>query len=88
VGGMQLPYSVEAAANAFFACASVSIGSGMLTTGNANLLMTHGTALQKKCLPRMSFQWSLGWHHVPERAASRLQLERCGHACRAGWRRL
>ena len=28
VGGMQLPYSVEAAANAFFACASVSIGSG------------------------------------------------------------
>ena len=39
MGGMQLPYSVEAAANAFFACASVSIGSGMLTTGNANLLM-------------------------------------------------
>ena len=27
MGGMQLPYSVEAAANAFFACASVSIGS-------------------------------------------------------------
>ena len=48
MGGMQLPYTVEAAANAFFAMASVSIGSGMLTTGNANLLMVHGTALQKE----------------------------------------
>ena len=48
VGGMQLPYTVEAAANAFFAMASVSIGSGMLTTGNANLLMVHGTDLQKQ----------------------------------------
>ncbi|MBU7575076.1 MAG: acyl-CoA dehydrogenase [Hydrogenophaga sp.] len=47
VGGMQLPYTVEAAANAFFAMASVSIGSGMLTTGNANLLMAHGTEAQK-----------------------------------------
>ena len=48
IGGMQLPYTVEAAANAFFAMASVSIGSGMLTTGNANLLMKHGTELQKQ----------------------------------------
>ena len=48
IGGMQLPYTVEAAANAFFAMASVSIGSGMLTSGNANLLMVHGTELQKK----------------------------------------
>jgi len=48
VGGMQLPYTVEAAANAFFAMASVSIGSGMLTSGNANLLMVHGTDLQKQ----------------------------------------
>ena len=47
-GGMQLPYTVEAAANAFFAMASVSIGSGMLTSGNANLLMVHGTELQKQ----------------------------------------
>ena len=47
LGGMQLPYVVEAAANAFFAKASVSIGFGMLTTGNANLLMAHGTSLQK-----------------------------------------
>ncbi len=48
IGGMQLPYTVEAAANGFFAMASVSIGSGMLTTGNANLLMVHGNALQKQ----------------------------------------
>jgi butyryl-CoA dehydrogenase len=48
VGGMQLPYTVEAAANAFFAMASVSIGSGLLTSGNANLLMAHGTDMQKK----------------------------------------
>jgi butyryl-CoA dehydrogenase len=48
IGGMQLPYTVEAAANSFFSMASVSIGSGMLTTGNANLLMVHGTELQKK----------------------------------------
>ncbi len=60
VGGMQLPYSVEAAANAFFACASVSIGSGMLTTGNANLLMTHGTAMQKEVFAKNEFagRWS------------------------------
>ena len=48
IGGMQLPYTVEAAANAFFAMASVSIGSGMLTIGNANLLMVHGTEMQKQ----------------------------------------
>jgi alkylation response protein AidB-like acyl-CoA dehydrogenase len=48
IGGMQLPYMVEAAANSFFAKASVSIGSGMLTVGNANLLMKHGTEAQKR----------------------------------------
>jgi alkylation response protein AidB-like acyl-CoA dehydrogenase len=55
MGGMQLPYSVEAAATAFFACASVSIGSGMLTTGNANLLMAHGTAAQKDVFSKNEF---------------------------------
>lgn len=47
-GGMQLPYLVEAAANSFFACASVSMGSNLLTSANANLLLVHGTALQKQ----------------------------------------
>ena len=55
MGGMQLPYTIEAAANSFFACASVSIGSGMLTTGNANLLMVHGTQLQKEVFAKNEF---------------------------------
>ncbi|MGB4059308.1 MAG: acyl-CoA dehydrogenase [Burkholderiaceae bacterium] len=60
VGGMQLPYTIESAANAFFAHASVSIGSGMLTTGNANLLMVHGTATQKQVFAAKEFagEWS------------------------------
>ncbi len=60
IGGMQLPYTVEAAANAFFACASVSIGSGLLSVGNANLLMKHGTELQKTvfALNEFSGRWS------------------------------
>jgi len=55
VGGMQLPYTVEAAANSFFAMASVSIGSGLLTAGNANLLMVHGTDLQKEVFAKNEF---------------------------------
>jgi len=60
IGGMQLPYSVEAAANAFFAMASVSIGSGLLTTGNANLLMAHGSETQKRVFALNEFngRWS------------------------------
>lgn len=60
IGGMQLPYTVEAAANAFFAKASVSIGSGMLTVGNANLLMAHGTERQRQvfALNEFSGRWS------------------------------
>ncbi|MDO9196159.1 acyl-CoA dehydrogenase [Rhodoferax sp.] len=60
MGGMQLPYTIEAAANSFFACASVSIGSGMLTTGNANLLMVHGTPSQKEVFSKNEFagRWS------------------------------
>ncbi|MCS6811311.1 MAG: acyl-CoA dehydrogenase [Tepidimonas sp.] len=52
LGGMQLPYVVEAAGNAFFAAASVSIGAGMLTVGNANLLLAHGSAAQQR-----AFAW-------------------------------
>ena len=60
IGGMQLPYTVEAAANSFFALASVSMGSGLLTVGNANLLMVHGTEMQKKvfALNEFSGRWS------------------------------
>jgi alkylation response protein AidB-like acyl-CoA dehydrogenase len=54
-GGMQLPYTIEAAANAFFGLASVSIGSALLTKGNANLLMVHGTEKQKEVFARNEF---------------------------------
>ncbi|MBX3656003.1 MAG: acyl-CoA dehydrogenase [Ramlibacter sp.] len=54
-GGMQLPYIIEAAANSFFGMASVSIGSSLLTKGNANLLMVHGTELQKEVFARNEF---------------------------------
>jgi butyryl-CoA dehydrogenase len=54
-GGMQLPYTIEAAANGFFAVASVSIGSSLLTKGNANLLMVHGTEVQKAVFARNEF---------------------------------
>lgn len=54
-GGMQLPYTVEAAANCFFAMASVSIGSSLLTKGNANLLLVHGTEAQKEVFARNEF---------------------------------
>jgi len=60
IGGMQLPYTLQAAANSFFAMASVSIGSGMLTSGNANLLMVHGTEMQKEVFAKNEFsgRWS------------------------------
>ena len=60
VGGMQLPCSVAMAANAFFACASVGMGMGILTSANANLLMTHGSARQKEVFAKNEFSglWS------------------------------
>ena len=60
IGGMQLPYVVEAAANAFFAKASVSINASLLSVGNANLLMAHGTEQQKTvfALNEFSGRWS------------------------------
>jgi butyryl-CoA dehydrogenase len=59
-GGMQLPYTVNASANAFFALASVSIGSELLTVGNANLLLVHGTEMQKKVFAanELSGRWA------------------------------
>ena len=60
LGGMQLPYCVEAAANSFFACASVSMGSGLLTTGNANLLTAHGSPRQREVFAANEYagRWS------------------------------
>jgi alkylation response protein AidB-like acyl-CoA dehydrogenase len=60
LGGMQLPYTVNASANAFFALASVSIGSHLLTVGNANLLLVHGTEVQKQVFAanELSGRWA------------------------------
>ncbi|HAJ11466.1 MAG: acyl-CoA dehydrogenase [Hydrogenophaga sp.] len=55
MGGMQLPFVVESAANSFFAKASVSIGANLLTTGNANLLMAHGTERQRQVFARNEY---------------------------------
>ena len=53
---MQLPCVVEMAANSFFAKAGIGIGGGgMLTSGNANLLMVHGTPLQQEVFAKNEF---------------------------------
>jgi len=56
VGGLQLPCVIEMAANAFFSKASVAMsGYAMLTSGNANLLMAHGTPLQREVFAKNEF---------------------------------
>ena len=56
VGGMQLPYVIDMAANTFFAFNNISLSAfAMLTYANANLLMAHGSEAQKKAfaLPQL-----------------------------------
>ena len=49
LGGMQLPYVVDMAANAFFSKASIALSAyAMLTYANANLLVAHGTDAQRR----------------------------------------
>ena len=56
-GGMQLPCTVEMAANAFFSKACIALGAyAMLTNGNANLLMAHGTPRQREVFARREFE--------------------------------
>lgn len=56
MGGMQLPCAVEMAAHAFFSKAGIGLGGGgMLTSGNANLLMAHGTPMQREVFARNEF---------------------------------
>jgi alkylation response protein AidB-like acyl-CoA dehydrogenase len=56
IGGMQLPCVVEMAANSFFSKAGIGVGGGgMLTSGNANLLMVHGTAAQRAAFAANEF---------------------------------
>ena len=60
VGGMQLPYVIDMAANTFFSMASIGLaGYAMLTYANANLIMAHGSAKQKEAfgLPQLTGQF-------------------------------
>ena len=60
LGGMQLPCVVEMAANAFFSKASIGLSAyGMLTSGNASLLVAHGTPQQIETFAKREFagQW-------------------------------
>jgi alkylation response protein AidB-like acyl-CoA dehydrogenase len=56
IGGMQLPCTVEMAANGFYAKAGIGVGGGMmLTSGSANLLKAHGSAAQQAVFARNEF---------------------------------
>ena len=56
IGGMQLPCVVQMAANSFLARAGGNVAGGaMLTSGNANLLMVHGTPLQQAVFAKQEF---------------------------------
>ncbi|HZT55786.1 MAG TPA: acyl-CoA dehydrogenase, partial [Burkholderiaceae bacterium] len=56
IGGMQLPFVVQMAANGFFAHAGGNVAGGaMLTSGNANLLMAYGTKLQRQVFAANEF---------------------------------
>jgi len=56
IGGMQLPCVVQMAANSFFSKGGLGVGGGgLLTSGNANLLMVHGTPAQQQAFARHEF---------------------------------
>ena len=56
IGGMQLPCVVQMAANSFLARAGGNVAGGaMLTSANANLLMVHGTPLQRTVFAKQEF---------------------------------
>ena len=56
IGGMQLPCVVQMAANSFLARAGGNVAGGaMLTSGNANLLMVHGTPVQQTVFAKQEF---------------------------------
>ena len=56
IGGMQLPCTVEKAANAFLSQACIGMGGYvMLTHGNAVLLMAHGTPKQQEVFAAREF---------------------------------
>ena len=88
IGGMQLPCVVEMAANSFFSKAGVGLGGGgMLTSGNANLLMAHGTKMQQEVFAKHEFAGRFfGTMCLSRSRRRRLEPVRCGDACGARWR--
>jgi alkylation response protein AidB-like acyl-CoA dehydrogenase len=49
LGGLQLPYMIDMAANTFFSMASIGLSAyAMLTYANGNLIMAYGTPAQRK----------------------------------------
>ncbi len=60
LGGMQLPYVIEAAANSFLSMASISMSTPLLTVGNANAILAHGSKAQKDIFAanQLSGRWS------------------------------
>lgn len=49
IGGMQLPYVIDMAANMFFSKASIGLAAyAMLTYANGNLLLAYGTPAQRR----------------------------------------
>ena len=56
-GGMQLPCVVEMAANSFFSATSIGLKAySLLTIANANLLMVHGSPLQRQVFAVPQFE--------------------------------
>jgi alkylation response protein AidB-like acyl-CoA dehydrogenase len=60
LGGMQLPYVIESAANSFLSMASISMSTPLLTVGNANAILAHGLTAQKEvfAVNQLSGRWS------------------------------
>ncbi len=57
LGGMQLPYVIDMAANTFFSMASIGLSAyAMLTYANSNLLMAHGTDAQRRAFAEPELQ--------------------------------
>ncbi|MEN9559221.1 MAG: hypothetical protein RLZZ502_432 [Pseudomonadota bacterium] len=59
-GGMQLPAVIESAANSFFAMASVSIGSQLLSVSNARTILAYGNKKQQEIFANKEFsgEWA------------------------------
>ena len=87
LGGMQLPKVVEVAATTYLYAANVGTSAyRVLTMGNAELLLAHGSPAQIKAFVEPRAGRPLLRHDVPVRAAGRLVAVGHHHARRTGRR--